>query len=295
MRKIVFMIGGIILVLLIGLVLLRGVGGEDDWICVGEGWVRHGNPSMPPPTTPCGEPVALPGEAIVVSEPVLNQPVVNPLRLVGKARTFEYYVEYRVRDEDGKVLSEGNFIANGGPQEAPDFYSGFNQSINYNNPKGKTGTLEVFESSAKDGTEVNKITIPLLFVKEVTVVKIFLGNKKFNPNAEDCSKVYPVDRVVEKTPAIARSALTELMFDGTENELGEGYYSGVRGDAKIQKLAIEDGVAKVDFSKELEDGVGGSCMTAFIRAQITETLKQFSTVKDVVISINGQTEEILQP
>jgi len=32
-----------------------------------------------------------------------------------------------------------------------------------------------------------------------------------------------------------------------------------------------------------------------IRAQITETLKQFPTVENVVISIDGRTEDILQP
>jgi len=32
-----------------------------------------------------------------------------------------------------------------------------------------------------------------------------------------------------------------------------------------------------------------------IISQIKQTLKQFPTIKDVVISINGQTEVILQP
>ena len=32
------------------------VGGpEDDWICVGSQWVKHGAPSAPMPTAPCGE------------------------------------------------------------------------------------------------------------------------------------------------------------------------------------------------------------------------------------------------
>jgi hypothetical protein len=34
---------------------------------------------------------------------------------------------------------------------------------------------------------------------------------------------------------------------------------------------------------------------AAISAQIRETLKQFSTVKGVIISIDGRTEDILQP
>jgi spore germination protein GerM len=64
---------------------------------------------------------------------------------------------------------------------------------------------------------------------------------------------------------------------------------------KVQSLSIEGGVARVDLSEELEEGVGGSCMVASITAQITETLKQFPTVDSVIISIDGRTEDILQP
>jgi len=54
-------------------------------------------------------------------------------------------------------------------------------------------------------------------------------------------------------------------------------------------------VAKADFDEQLEFQVGGSCRVSAIRAEITQTLKQFSTVKEVVISIDGRTEDILQP
>ncbi|PIP22172.1 MAG: hypothetical protein COX38_02115, partial [Candidatus Nealsonbacteria bacterium CG23_combo_of_CG06-09_8_20_14_all_39_25] len=47
--------------------------------------------------------------------------------------------------------------------------------------------------------------------------------------------------------------------------------------------------------EQLEFQVGGSCKVSAIRAQITQTLKQFPTVDEVVISINGRTEDILQP
>jgi len=64
---------------------------------------------------------------------------------------------------------------------------------------------------------------------------------------------------------------------------------------KIQSLTIENGVAKVDFNAQLDAGSGGACRSAAIIAQISQTLKQFSTVNSVIISINGQTEDILQP
>ena len=51
----------------------------------------------------------------------------------------------------------------------------------------------------------------------------------------------------------------------------------------------------MDFSRELNDGVAGSCKVMAIRSQITQTLKQFSEIKGVVISVDGEAEEVLQP
>lgn len=128
-----------------------------------------------------------------------------------------------------------------------------------------------------------------------TTVKIFFNNIKFDPGLTDCSKVYSVNRTVKSTSAVARAALEELFKGLTASESNLGYLTNLNSGVKIQKLTIENEIAKVDFSSELEKDGGGSCRTAAIIAQIKETLKQFPTVKDVVISINGQTENILQP
>jgi len=77
--------------------------------------------------------------------------------------------------------------------------------------------------------------------------------------------------------------------------LAQVYFTSICPCVKIQKLTIADGIAKVDFDQVLENAVGGSCRVTAIRAQINETLKQFSTVKEVIISVNGRTEDILQP
>ena len=51
----------------------------------------------------------------------------------------------------------------------------------------------------------------------------------------------------------------------------------------------------VDFDAQLEEGMGGSCRVSAVRAQITETLLQFSEARNVVISVDGRIEDILQP
>ena len=90
-------------------------------------------------------------------------------------------------------------------------------------------------------------------------------------------------------------ALEELLKGITVGEGDLGYLTNINSGVKIKKLTIENGIAKVDFSAQLENGVGGSCRTSAIIAQIKATLKQFPTVQTVVISIDGRTENVLQP
>ena len=48
---------GIIILAILFLFSLRFIigGSEDDWICVDGEWIKHGVPSAPKPTEPCGE------------------------------------------------------------------------------------------------------------------------------------------------------------------------------------------------------------------------------------------------
>ncbi len=131
-------------------------------------------------------------------------------------------------------------------------------------------------------------------VVEKMTVKVFFNNNKMDPEFS-CNKVFPVERTIAKTTAVANAALEQL-FDGpTEQEKADGFFTSINSGVKIQKLTVENNVAKADFNDQLEFQVGGSCRVSAIRAQITKTLKQFSTVGEVVLSINGRTEDILQP
>jgi len=129
---------------------------------------------------------------------------------------------------------------------------------------------------------------------ELMTVKVFFNNGRLDPEYS-CNKVFPVERKIPKTQAVGRAALEELLKGPTEEEKSDGFFTSINPGVKIQKLTIENGVAKVDFDEQLEFQVGGSCRVAAIRAQITETLKQFPTVDKVIISIDGRTEDILQP
>jgi len=130
--------------------------------------------------------------------------------------------------------------------------------------------------------------------QETIKVKVFFNNSNLDPEFS-CNKVFPVEREIEKTVAIARAALEELLKGPRDSEKEQGFFTSINQGVVIQKLTVEDGTAKVDFDEQLEFQVGGSCWVSAIRAEITETLKQFPTVNSVIISINDRTEDILQP
>lgn len=132
--------------------------------------------------------------------------------------------------------------------------------------------------------------------QEFMTVKIFLSDSHFVGEPYfDCSRTIAVERQVPKTSAIARAAIEALLRGPTQEEINQGFVSNINSGVRIQKLTIENGLAKIDFDEQLEFQVGGSCRVAAIRAQIIDTLKQFPFVDNVIISINGRTEDILQP
>ena len=63
----------------------------------------------------------------------------------------------------------------------------------------------------------------------------------------------------------------------------------------LRGLTIADGIATADFSRELRAYGGGSLRVSLIRQQITRTLLQFPSVREVRIAIEGRTEGVLEP
>jgi spore germination protein GerM len=130
--------------------------------------------------------------------------------------------------------------------------------------------------------------------EEFVNVKVFFNNTNLDPEFS-CNKVFPVERRVLKTDELEKTAIAELLNGPTQGEVEQGFLTSINSGVKINKLSIVRGKAVIDFDERLEFQVGGSCRVAAISAQIKETLKQFPYVKEVIISINDRTEDILQP
>jgi len=108
--------------------------------------------------------------------------------------------------------------------------------------------------------------------------------------------VFPTERTIQKTETVARAALEELLKGPTDTEKNDGFFiTSIPSGVELMNLTVTNGVAHADFNANLDKGVAGSCRVINIHAQITETLKQFPSITNVVISINGKTEGILQP
>jgi hypothetical protein len=97
----------------------------------------------------------------------------------------------------------------------------------------------------------------------------------------------PVLREVPATVAVARAATRQLLAGPTADEAAAGIGTAIPDGTTLLGVAIEDGVATVDLSREFESGGGSESM--FLRlAQVVYTLTQFRTVDEVLFRLDGE-------
>lgn len=229
-----------------------------------------------------------------VYAPAPGETVQSPIVMIGEGRTFENSVVFRLIS-----LDETTELAKGfSTLLAPDVgqFGPFSAALEFPvSAAGQSAILEVFEYSAKDGSIINNVRIPVtLGSQRLQTVKAFFSNNKTDPGATQCERVYPVMRAIPQTITVARAALEQLFAGPTAAEKLAGYYTSINEGVRINSLAVAGTVAKLDLSNELTQAVGGSCRVMAIAAQIEQTLTQFSSIKSLQLSVNGQAEP-LQP
>ena len=230
---------------------------------------------------------------INVSSPAEHDVISSPVMITGEARVFENAFNYRVKDMDGTVLAEGHATA-----LSPDMglFGPFSVETEFDEPTGTSGTIEVFNFSAKDGSEESMVIVPVEFgdSTEAVNVNVYFGHESADPNAS-CEEVFAVRRTVAKTSSVALVALQELVKGPTETEMDEALFSSLPMGTSVKGLVIKDGTARVTFDAKMKF-VAGSCLVQAIRAQVEQTLMQFLTITNVEIAIEGVPDaEVLQP
>ena len=95
--------------------------------------------------------------AILVEGPVIGQRIANPVTVSGTANVFEATVSLRILDENGKTVANTFTTATCGTGCRGDYSVSVPYSVDHEQP----GTVEVYESSAKDGSAINVVDIPV--------------------------------------------------------------------------------------------------------------------------------------
>ncbi len=131
------------------------------------------------------------------------------------------------------------------------------------------------EETKEEEEETMKVRLYFYSIKEGLEEISFVEREFLIPEDE---KLYTLSRLIEGP---------------TKEEQEKGYQTAIEEGVKINSLYIEDSVAYADFSYKLD--ASGSARVTMIRDQIEKTLLQFNNVSEVIISIEGETEEILQP
>ncbi len=99
---------------------------------------------------------------VLVESPLPFEAVTSPLRATGTANTFEANFNYELTDTDGLIVDEDFVTATSGTGTRGTFDF---TTKPYTVPFDGIGALIVFEHSAKDGSRMNVVEIPLRMSK----------------------------------------------------------------------------------------------------------------------------------
>lgn len=122
-------------------------------------------------------------------------------------------------------------------------------------------------------------------------VQLWFSNDRLNPDAMDCSAVFPVERRVPATRAVAAATLRALFAGPTPEEAASGYRSVFSPASAnlLKSVAIRHGTAYVDLHDlgEVISGATSSCGASEFHAQVAASLKRYPSVKRVIYAFEG--------
>lgn len=136
------------------------------------------------------------------------------------------------------------------------------------------------EIMEKQNAPANKIAVKIATLSSDDYDGVITGTKM------GCDIVRMIYRYVEPTPAILNATMKELFAYDQQFDYIPGNFIASQKDVKFDKAVIENGVAKIYLTGNVV--YSGVCDNPRLEIQITETAKQFDTVKDVEIYLNGE-------
>jgi hypothetical protein len=144
--------------ILVGMLSLLATSCAEDSGRSNGGAEPGSEPSTPATSTLHASPSSVP--AIVVETPQPGDVVSNPVTIAGEADVFEATVSIRILGEAGDVVGEDFTTATCGTG----CRGTYSTEIAYEVDSEQPGTIEVFESSAEDGSKLFLVSVPVTLV-----------------------------------------------------------------------------------------------------------------------------------
>lgn len=180
---------------------------------------------------------------------------------------------------------------------------------------GKRVGLKVFKSG------MNKFLKTILYLTACAAVFFFLVNISGAPGGsteigsnlqnQNIATIYFLDlnefgntsceangvvkREVSSKSNIGRRAIEFLLKGLTKEEVNRGLASALNPKTTLNNFEIKNGVAYIDFDSGLNERITERCGAEAVKSQIEKTLKAVAHVNNVVISVDGETKNILAP
>lgn len=97
-------------------------------------------------------------KSVKISSPKVGAAVKSPVTVSGQTSISEAALQARIKDASGLILAQTKIITAKGQTVSP-----FSASIKYKKPTRSKGTIEIYSVSPKNGSEMNRLTIPVVF------------------------------------------------------------------------------------------------------------------------------------
>lgn len=243
-----------------------------------------GTPSPTP--TPTAAPPLFPG---AIASPQANAGVTLPLHIEARVGTPGDQILATLSGQDGVELTSGSLpvLADGGGRGL--VLGNMPTASNTLTPTNQPATLELRTLA---GELLDRQTLTLLADADTQSVQLFWVSG---------TQLQPIEVRIPQTDRPDTATLNELLWGPPNNPPGLTTaiprpdevlnFSGRESDwgprVTLRNLTITDGVATADFSQEMRAHGDNPQRVQVINEQITQTLKQFSSVSEVHITVEG--------
>lgn len=242
---------------------------------------------------------AQPTSAIQIDSPIAGAAVTLPLHVAVRGVNPNDTWQARLTFSNGQVLEQPLDVAAAGSVGYGTANIGWHGESAPPKPLTGDATLEIVRGN---GMRNQPVQVRVLSEAETQLVDVAWTSGD--------GQLIVFKQAVPKTAQIGTATLTALLHGPTDGNLAGAQTAlpGVREivtfpgrqpdwgyEVKLIKLTIANGVATANFSKELRAYGGGAARVQMIRQQIERTLKQFPSVQQVVIQIEGQSAGVLEP